>query len=307
MLGWLAWHLTPGEARAPLPEIRQEPAVYAFAGTMMGISLLSVTTNSLGPLLLGIYLSAKDVGIYSIAMSLVGIMTMVESNINSVFAPHIPELHAAGGTAELVEIYYRVTRCNLLATFPVFVIFSLMAHYVMVIFGSEFAKGSLVLVILSLGGIIDLGSGPVASLLKLTGHERFMFLADFSKLGLTAATLLLFLPTFGLVGAAIAWSVTTTVFFLLSYFYAKRFFPIYFYNRATVKLVVSGGVFFSLNWVLLNLLKTHLPPLPLLITVGILLYVLWSLWIFGVLMDTEDKKFAGEALSEILPDFLRRC
>ena len=306
MLGWLAWHLTPSAARPLLREIRHEVAVYAFAGTMMGISLLSVTTNSLAPLLLGMFLSASDVGIYSIALTLVGIMTIVQSNINSVFAPHIPELYAAGDTPELMTIYYRVTRCNLAATFPIFVIYILMAQYVMMIFGGEFARGSIVLVIFAIGGIIDLGAGPVVSLLKLTGHERFIFLADLCKLGLAAATLLLFLPTFGLVGAAIAWSITTTGFFLLLYFYAKRFFPIYFYNRATLKLLTSGGGFLFLSWVLLNFLKTYLAPLPLLITSFILLYLLWGFWLFSGLMDAEDKKFAGEALSGALPDFLKR-
>ena len=207
---------------------------------MMGRSLLSVTTNSLAPLLLGIYLGASDVGVYSIALTLVGIMTMVQSNINSVFAPHIPELYASGGTPELMEIYYRVTRCNLAATFPLFVIYLLMAHYVMVIFGGEFARGSMVLVILAVGGIIDLGAGPVVSLMNLTGHERSVLLGDVFKIGFTTATLLLFLPILGMVGAAIAWSITTTGFFLLLYFYAKRFFPIYFYNRATLKLLASG-------------------------------------------------------------------
>ena len=306
MLGWLVWRLTPQAARTPLREIRQEPTVYAFAGTMIGISLLSVTANSLGPLLLGIYLSARDVGVYSVALTLVGIMTLVQSNVNSVFAPHIPELYAADSITELMEIYYRVTRCNLAATFPLFVIYVLMAPDVMGIFGGEFAQGSLVLVILAVGGIIDLGAGPMASLMKLTGHERLVLLADLFKLLLATATLLLLLPIFGLAGAALAWSVTTTGFFLLLYLFAKRFFPLYFYSRAMLILLASGGGFLILAWILVHFLKIYLAPLPRLVTTCIMLYALWGIWVFGRVMDAKDKKFAGEALGGVLPDFLRR-
>jgi O-antigen/teichoic acid export membrane protein len=302
MLGWLAWNLTPSAARPPVAEIRHEPAVYAFTGTMVGLSFLGVTINSLAPFLLGIYLGASDVGVYSVALTMVGIMTMVQSNINSVFAPHIPELYASGNTSELVEIYYRVTRTNLAATFPLFVMYLLLADQIMAVFGSEFAKGSLVLMILALGGLIDLGAGPVATLLKLTGHERFLFLGDLFKIVSTSATLLLLLPVFGLVGAAIAWSITTTGFFLFMYFYAKRIFPIYFYNHTTLKLFTSGGSFLLLGWVLLNFLKPYFAPLPLLIIAFIVLYMIWSSWVYWGLMDATDKKFAGAAL----PDFLRR-
>jgi O-antigen/teichoic acid export membrane protein len=301
MLGWLAWQLTPVVARPPVPGIRQERAVYAFTGTMVGLSLLGVTDKSQAPLLLGIYLGASDVGVYSVALTMVGIMTMVQSTVNSIFAPHIPELHASGNTAALVELYYQVTRTNLAATFPLFVIYLLMAHSIMAVFGSEFAKGSVVLVILALGGIIDLGAGPVVSLMNLTGHERAVFWGGLIKIVLAAVTLLVLLPTFGLVGAAIVWSITTTGFFVLMYFYAKRFFPIYIFNQSALRLFTSGGVFFLVSWVLLSFLRPYFTPLPLIVMAFILLYLMWGSWVYWGLMDAADKKLARAAL----PDFLQ--
>ena len=40
LLGWLALHLTPKEAQTPILALRLEPAVYSFAGTMIGRTLL---------------------------------------------------------------------------------------------------------------------------------------------------------------------------------------------------------------------------------------------------------------------------
>jgi O-antigen/teichoic acid export membrane protein len=280
--------------------------VYKFAGTMIGLTLLGLTANSLAPFLLGICLNASDVGIYSIALTMASIMTMAQSSINSVFAPHIPELYSAGSTADLVEIYYRVTRCNLAVAFPLFVIFLLLPRDIMAIFGSEFVKGAPMLAVLAIGGIIDLGSGPVVSLLKFTGHERSLFWGDAGKVFTVSVTLLLFLPIFGLLGAAIAWCITTTCFFLVYYFYAKRFFPIYFLNHATWKMLISAVGFLLFSWALLSLLKTYLAPLLLLITAFSLLYLLWGAWLFGGLLDENDKKFVSEAVAGILSDFLRR-
>jgi O-antigen/teichoic acid export membrane protein len=131
LLGWLALHLTPQGARAPVLALRQESAVYAFAGTMIGRSLLGSANSHLGIFLLGIFLSTREVGIYSVSFTMVALMAMLQSTMNGAFAPHIPELYALRRTGELVEMYYRITRWNLIATLPLFVLYIIMAKPIM--------------------------------------------------------------------------------------------------------------------------------------------------------------------------------
>lgn len=295
LLGWLALHLTPAQARAPLLALRLERVVYSFAGTMIGRTILSAASSNLGTFLLGIFLSTRDVGIYSVAFTMVALMAMLQSTMNGAFAPHIPELYTAGRSRELVEMYYRITRWNLIATLPLFVLFIIMAKPVMGVFGAEFAQGAMVLSALAVGQLVNVGTGPVGFLLTMTGHERAVLWGLAAQLAITAPLLFFLLPVLKLLGAGIAWSIGTIVIYLGLYHYAKKFFPLYLYNADTLRLLISAAALLVSGLALMNLLNSWFTPIIMLIAASAILYLLWGAWVFFGLLDQKDREFVGEA------------
>ncbi len=295
LLGWLALHLTPGQARIPLLALRLEPAVYSFAGTMIGRTLLGAASSNLGTFLLGVFLSTRDVGVYSVSLTMVALMAMLQSTMNGAFAPHIPELYTTGRSGELVEMYYRITRWNLIATLPLFVLYVVMAKPLMGVFGAEFAQGAPVLSALAVGTLVNVGTGPVGLLLTMTGHERAVLWGLAAQLAITAPLLFFLLPVLGLFGAGVAWSSGTIAIYLGLYYYARRFFPLYLYNADTLRLLVSAGALLVCGAGLMTLISAWFTPIIMLIAASAMLYLLWGAWVFFGLLDQKDREFVGEA------------
>ncbi len=299
LLGWLAFHLTPREARRPLLTVKQDSSVYLFLASMVGIAFIGVANGKLGVLLIGSYLDPKSVGVYSVAVTTAGLITMLQSALNGVFAPHITEMNASGSKAELALMFYRVTRWNLMATLPVFIIYVAMADQLMAVFGPDFTRGAAVLAILSVGGLINIGTGPVGTILKMTGHERPVVFVQIIQFVITTTMLLLLLPVMGLTGAAIAQCIGTIFLYVALYLRAKKLFPLYLFDGNTLKLLLSALVMGVLTGFGSVILREYLSPVPLILASLTALYSVWGLLVLRFLFDEKDREFAGEAVRGI--------
>jgi O-antigen/teichoic acid export membrane protein len=102
------------------------------------------------------------------------------------------------------------------------------------LFGPEFVAGSTVLMVLALGQLINVITGSVGFLLSMTGHER-----DLLKSTVIAAILMLILcawliPAYGMMGAAIAQTVSLSVQMFTNSWFVKRalgFMPMNIFAR----------------------------------------------------------------------------
>jgi len=297
-LGWLAFKLTPPSARTPLFGVIQERGVYGFAATATAMAGIGLGSVNLSTLLMGVFLGPKAVGIYSVAFLIATLLTLLQGALNGVFVPHIAELNALGKKSELARLYYRVTRWDLMATLPLFIICGVLPGPMLAVFGEDFREGALALGILTLGQWVNVGTGPVGNLLVMTGHQNRVLGSQIGQLTLTTVLLILLVPYAGLTGAALASSLGTVSFFLSLYLGARKLFPIYIYDRNNLKMLASGVCLIGVAWIFGNHLRWVESPLLLLIVTATILYVFWGLWVFWALADVEDRRFVGEAIGE---------
>jgi O-antigen/teichoic acid export membrane protein len=76
LLGWATWKLSPPPARRPslgLPILESE--VVSFSVTFFGVQVLTFLLSQTDKVLLGVYINPREVGIYSIAATLVAFRT----------------------------------------------------------------------------------------------------------------------------------------------------------------------------------------------------------------------------------------
>ena len=79
------------------------------------------------------------------------------------------------------------------------------------IFGADFEVADTALVILAVGQLVALASGPVGAVLVMTGRERLQRDAAAAAVAVNLVGNLVLVPTYGMVGAASATAVALIV------------------------------------------------------------------------------------------------
>ena len=87
---------------------------------------------------------------------------------------------------------------------PLFVLYLVLPDQVMALFGVEFQQGAFALVVLVLGSLVNVATGPVATLLNMANYETIVLRIQIAEAGLNAVLLVLLVPPFGVLGAAVA-------------------------------------------------------------------------------------------------------
>ncbi|MFB6230125.1 MAG: flippase [Salinibacter sp.] len=154
-------------------------------------------------ILLGIWESARVVGVYEVAFKTSMLTTFILMAANSVAAPKFASLHAQGDKEGLERLLQQVTLLVNLLTIPIAVAFIVFPQRVLWIFGAEFSMGAGALVILVIGQFVGVSVGSVISVLVMTGNEKTA--RNVTALGAASNFVLnvLLVPAYGMYGAAI--------------------------------------------------------------------------------------------------------
>ena len=105
---------------------------------------------------------------------------------------------------------------------PIFLPLILFSEIIMSLFGAEFERGGKVLLILAIGQLTNTFCGSVGFLLNMSGNERANSNVTLISLLVLIVFMVLLIPSFGIIGAALASSASVITFNLLAFYEAER-------------------------------------------------------------------------------------
>jgi O-antigen/teichoic acid export membrane protein len=241
LLGRATWKLSPAPARMPsLARPLLEREVVSFSMVLFGVQGLEFISSQADKILLGVYLHARDVGIYSVAIALVAFVSIFLQAINQIFAPTIAELHASGQRELLLNLYQMLTKWVLGFTIPLALVIMIFARPLMEIFGREFSEGWPVLVVATLGQLVNCGVGSVGYLLLMTGQQRRMIRVQAIGVPISLTLNWLLIPRVGMIGAAAAAAGTIVLTNLLWLREVYRTLSLYPSRRGYLRLILPA-------------------------------------------------------------------
>ncbi len=161
--------------------------------------------------LLATHHSAVEVGIFRTAWQVTSIFNLIIVSFDAVAGPRIAAAHRIGDLSGIARTWRQAVAIILALSLPLFVLTLAFPGLVMQLFGSEFAEGTTVLRILSVAQLINVLTGPIGSVLIMTGGERYSLGNSLLSLGVALLTALTLIPLYGLTGAAIASALTLSV------------------------------------------------------------------------------------------------
>jgi O-antigen/teichoic acid export membrane protein len=302
----VVWKLTPSGARRfadPVPPL--ESQVLSFGAATFGIGLMEFLLAQVDKVLIGFYIDAREVGIYSVAMTIVAFVPVALQSVNQIFSPTIADLHARGEGELLGRLFQTLTKWILAFTLPLAAVVIVFAKPLMHIFGREFEPGWVVLVIGTLGQLINCGTGSVGYMLLMSGNQNRLIKVQATMSVVMVLLNVLLIPRWGILGAAVAAAVTTigtNTWNLSEVENALKLSP---YNRSYLHLVPAALTMLVVTLVLRRELILNSMEWLVIVTSTVIAYAAFLSVLLLIGLDADDRLVWHAVWSKLRADVER--
>ena len=164
-----------------------------------------LVTSNTDRILLGILGTNTAVGIYDVAILLAKFILFFGPILDYLTQPIMSEYDAERNVQQMDQLYTIITRWLVILTFPIFTLLVLFPEPLLgTFFGNEYRAGGLVLSVLAIGYFAARFVGLSGSFLVATGDTNIiMYISGVTAL-LNLLLNILLIPSYGIMGAAIA-------------------------------------------------------------------------------------------------------
>jgi len=294
------WNLTPKATRLTSGNLPQlEKQVISFSSVALGMGFLEFLIGQTDKVLIGFYLNAREVGIYAVAGALVTFVPIILQSVNQIFSPTIADLHARGQRELLGRIFQTLTKWILALTIPLAATMVLFAPSLMRIFGHDFEVGWPILVIGTVGQLINCGVGSVGYLLLMGGHQKRLMMVQAVMACTMVVLAMVLIPKWGIIGAAIAAALTNSITNFWCLREVQRHLGLFPYNRSYLRMSLP-----TLCTLLTLLLWRESLPMfhPAWLVIGIGFFLAYAVFVPVALacgLDPDDRLIANAVWSRV--------
>lgn len=226
-----------GSAVAPVYATKR---LLSYSATVVSAGVTVLFLSQTDRLMLGMFGTPTDVGIYSVAALAASQSLFVLDAVNSSFAPMISDLFHRGERKQLEDLFKASTRWTFTLTLPLFLVFLAYPGTILGVFGPSFQSGTTVLIVLACAFFIDAAVGSVGVMLQMTDRHHILTVNNLVMAALNAALNLLLIRRFGATGAAAATGISIGLINLIKLIEVRMFIGIHPYNRAFLRPLAAG-------------------------------------------------------------------
>ena len=212
--------LEVAEGSAPR-DVTRELFLFSVTLTMLGVA--SVVTGNVEPLVLGYVTgSTGPVGTYSALLTISRLLLLGVGSLSFIALPVASRLHRSGNLSELGHSYATMIKWILVFFVPLYALFVIFpSASINLVYGpvtntAPYASAPTVLRILATGTIAACFLGPAQSVLTGIGKLRLLFYDTITAAAVDVVGSFVFVPLWGIDGAALAFTLSTITLPLLA-------------------------------------------------------------------------------------------
>lgn len=193
-----------------------EPAYETRAWTRVALPLMIVELfNQYSPelaiVLSGLFLPAAEIGVMNVGFRIALVIAFGIAAIDTVTLPRVSRLYAQGDRQAIQRLITRTTQIKFWAALGALVVLTFWGKSFLGLFGQEFVRGYMTLMIIASAQLLVAAIGPVGPLLSITGHQDRCLYVYASCLAVMLVLMFLIAPVFGMEGAAVVVLLTMTL------------------------------------------------------------------------------------------------
>ncbi len=210
----LLWSRLDGAVARPSLSATRE--IVATAIPLFGVEMIYLLLNNLPVIVLGLFASEQEVGLLSLASRMSMLQTVFSVAMFGLVAPRMARLHSHKDIDGLRFAACHASRTVSLLALPCGLVLLSFPALMMGLFGEAFRAAAPLLVVLTVGQMINTLLSQSHTLLAMTGHERGLWHSAIVALLVMAVGLAVLVPAYGVVGAAIAAALGTVAMSICS-------------------------------------------------------------------------------------------
>lgn len=189
---------------------------------LTAVNVSNVILNVFDTIVIGSMLSSTDVALYSVANKVVSFGSIILTTVNTVIGYKIAELSYKGDENALKKILVKYTRIM----FPLgglYYVFAIAFSFTIpFIFGSSYRNSIILAILLAIGQLISIITGPCSYFMIMTGQtKRYQKIVVYTA-ALTIALNLILVKYMGIFGSVVTSIFTLTFKNVLTFIYSKR-------------------------------------------------------------------------------------
>lgn len=211
--------------------------IIIYSLPLLGIIFCYYFLFRLDRIILGIYRTPFEVGIYSAASNTV-IGAVALSNIfEACFAPVIAQLCHSNRKEELIKIYNCITSWGMAAAFIPSIALIIFNKEIVLLFGKDFTSVRLVLIILAISCLIEIIPGKLRQLFQMSSHQNLELINSILMIIFNLIFNLIFISLLGVIGAALAFLFTVIFITVIRTIELKIIFNFHPFNARYLKFL----------------------------------------------------------------------
>lgn len=238
-------------------------------------------------------LSNKEIAIYNVCVRLTLITGFASTAFSFIFLPVLSNLYGKGDKTMIEKLNKIITKWIFIFTLLITLILFLYYEPVLKIFGKEFIEGKYILFIVIIGQLIGNSVGLAGNILAMAGRTKVILVNSIIMFVITFVSCQIFIPLYGSLGAAIAYStslILINIIRLIELYYFEKNHPYNIkYIKPIIASVLSFGVMFTFDFFvdIINYLEAILGSIIFFVT------FVFLMWLFKL---EDDDKFILDAV-----------
>lgn len=203
-------HFKLSEIRIPVK------AVLAFTVPLLASDLLYTVMGTIDAVLLEHYHGTAAVGAFRAVLPMARLNQVVLASFALLYTPAAARMFARHDREGINDLYWQNAIWTAVVSFPIFALtFSLAQPVTTTLLEQRYADSAIIMALLSLGYYFDAALGQNGLTLKVLGKIRYIVAVYIGAAALSVIFNLLFIPTYGALGAGIGTALTLVVFNIL--------------------------------------------------------------------------------------------
>jgi O-antigen/teichoic acid export membrane protein len=209
-------------------------------------TIASIALRNIDILIIGIYLPLSNIAIYTIAVTIAGIVEAPSNALGKIADSKISNAFASNNLSEISEIYSKSTRILMVIGFVLFTLITANITELLSFLPQNYRDGENVIIIVSLSALFNMMTGINSSIIFYSNkHKQGTVLLVFLIISSIILNIVL-IPKYGIIGAAIATSLNLFLYNLVKLLMIYYYFKLQPFGNYVWKIVVVSLVSFIL-------------------------------------------------------------